>query len=1075
MDNIKDIFDIPEYYNDLSSEIDSYAIHSLLKTNPLAYMRTLFVEDNKAFYRLRDELILRGIGFRKEYQNNYLLGRHYDIRTIIIKTEHTNAYKNINFTMHGGANFIERFNIQSDLFFHNIPWEGILHFLPNASEAFLKKEFEREGFTFIPVDHYRAISIRDPQKGSQKNNKVHDVATQNNATQNHSKNTAYDYAKLDLPIEHYFEGHMFTHFINYCHKNKITKFSDLTLDKIDEYSNVKYARSKTVQVIKEIYHDTQRMYNPLAYELPDILEVYQDNRFKLLCQIAEKDYLDVLNDFYESDNVYENAFPFKTLQKWTQNIIDNLDQIIEERAERRKREQLESIVYDIQQHPNYKYLLSSSIQELASLFNIQDENLPEETLFLYDILGDTKYLTFLSRLLNLMHSLKSLKEMSHIIIEQLKPREQEVLKLRESMTLQEVGDILDVTRERVRQIERKATNRIIVHKPKAKIELYFRYYSEHSKLVSLEKFCHVFDLTDELEKIIIKKLLEKTDTVSYIDTIDRYINVDDYDVIATSLEKIDLTQSIIEIDQLRELIPADMMDELREVLDILIKSHGYLRVNDIYVKEKISIIDRINYLFEKHIHEPLRMDDDGYEYFKHLMNTIFGIPYDSGKRSAAARIADGQNIILVDNSTFFKHEAEYITPDFLARLQAIIDDILSTQPFADPRVIYEDFPDLVTQAKLYSPVHLYSIIQLYFSDQYEVGQGNTLYIYHSDAGVLNTEEILLNYLENNGHEVHFDKILSDLNWKTPKLVQLLERIDTAIQVKDKKIKTIKSFDFTAEELAILKEITEKELEKGFVFTEDLAFELAFNESLEPLIERTNLTDITTLSSVVKWLHKDVQGFQKMLYRTTSPIKSLEQAIALEYPEMISRAELIQYAQVKGYSEQKIATLPSTIVEENLFYPYTSTQFINANVIQFTDDVKESLRAYLDKQFTEKPYQSVFSMIGFSQELLPVSDYEWTEWLIHHLAEQVGYRKVIIQYQDYRYDKLLLVKEESHMKTLDELAYYIAKTEYQGRSHEEDFASYLARQNIIHNPRRLNHEIYHSPLFEFDAFGFYQLR
>lgn len=1073
MDNIREVFDIPAYYNDLANDIKSHTIQTLLTTNPLEYMRTLFVEDNKAFYHLRDELILRGIGFRKEYENNYLLGRHYEIHHVIVKIENTDSFKNINFTMHGAANFVDRFHIQSDLFFHHVPWEGVLHFLPNASSAYLQKEFEKEGFSIIPVEDYEAVSLAEEPISIIEVNGGQASVNEPDGTRPVEK--AYDYAKLDLPIRHYFEGNVFSHFLSYCRKSKIEKFSDLTLDKIDEYANEKYTRSKTLDLIKEIYHETHRTYNPLPYEIPETLALFQNNRFITLCKIADTDYLDVLDEFYESDNLYDDTFPFEKVEELCHYVIDNLEHIMEERAEKRKREELESVVNDIQHHPNFKYMLSMSIQELAHFFSIQAENLPDEEQFLYDILENSDYVSFLSCILDAMNSMVSLNDTVATVISSLKPREVEVLKLRDSMTLQEAGDKMGVSRERVRQIERKATKRIIYYRKKSMIDIYFKFYSEHSKLVSLDGFCDAFNLSDPLETIIIKKLLEGAHTVRYLETIDRFINTDDFELIANTLDKVDLGRPIIEVDELRQFIPAEVMDELQDVLDMIIQTQGYLRVDDLYVKVKISIIDRINYLFEKRIHEPLRMDDEGYVYFKELMESVFGLPYDSSKRSATARIADGENVILVDSSTFFRHEEANINDAFLAALEETVDEILSTQPYADPRTIYDERKELVEAASLRSPVHLYSIIQLYFSDKYEIGRGNTLYIYRSHGEVLDTEAILLNYLANNGHEVPYDKALEDLNWKAPKLGQIMGRIDSAIMVKDKKIKTIESFAFTDEELHALRHITSQELEKGYLFTEDLAFELAFNSELESLIERTDLTHITTLSSVVKWLHKDVLGFQRMLYRSTSDIKLFEQALAHVFPDLISRAELIRFTQEKGYSEQKLATLPSTIVEENLFYPYTSAQFINANQIDFTDDVKKSLKDYLDQQFADQPYQSVFSMVGYSGALLPISTYDWTEWLIHHFAEQVGYRKVIVQYQDYRYDKLLLVKADSDIETLEDLVYYIAKHEYEGRTHEEDFAKYLASKNIIHNPRRLSHEIYNSPLFTFDHFGFFELR
>jgi hypothetical protein len=1066
MTTIRGVFDIPTYYNDLSFDVSSRNIHSLLKTNPIEYMRTLFIDDNRKFYSLRDELILRGIGFKEEFQNNYLLGIDYQIHFIIIKTENTDSFKKINFSMHGATNFIERFQVNSDLFFHNVPWEGILHFIPNASPDILKKNFLAAGFSIVPVEVYQAISPTEPATNDSGKDRGVFIA---------KESSEYNYSKLDLPVEYYYEEVTFNHFINYCQKNNIKKFSELTLDNIKDYANQKFTRSKTLQLIEEKYHDINKQYNPLPYNFSETLDLLQDNPFKRICEIADVDYLELLDAFYKNDNLYEDVFNIEVIEQFCDYTINNIEEIIKKKEKSRKQEQLQLLVHKINNHPNYKYILSISIQTLTKILSFNNVQLPNEELYLYDILEDMNYLTFLEQILISLNRLVELRGIVQTLIGYLNERQKEVITLRESMTLHEVGEIIGVTRERVRQIEAKVNRIIKQYIEEFKIEIYFLFYTEHSKLVSIDDFCDAFNISGSLERIIIKKILSHTNIAHFVESIQRYMNIEDYELIADSLDKVDFYQSIIKVDHLKQIIPIEIINEMQEVIDMVIRSQGYFRVNNIYVREKISIKDRINYLFDNHITTPLYMDGEGYEYFKDLISSVFGIPYESTKRSATARIADGDNVILVDSNTFFRHEREKITDDLLNYLETTIDDMLSTHPYADPRIIYNENPNLVEDASLYSPVHLYSIIQLYLGDKYETGHRNTLYIYKSNTNVINSEDILCDYLSKNGHEVPYHKVLEDLNWKAPKLDQLLARIDSVITVKDKTIKTIESFEFKDEELNELKSTVEQEFKKGYIFTEDLAFELAFNPKLEQLVKRTGLADITTLSSIVKFLYKDASGFSRMLYNADSSIKSLEQALAKEFPEMMTRADLIKFTLEKGYSEQKLAAVPSTIVEDGLFYPYTSTQYINANIVHFKEDTKKSLQEYLDKLFADKSYRSMFSALRYSQELLPISTYNWTEWLIHHFAEQVGYRKIIVYNQDYRYDKLLLVKEDSQISTLSELVYYIAKTHYKDRAHEEDFAKYLAADNIIYNPRRLSNEIYKSKYFEFDNFGFYRLR
>ena len=153
-------------------------------------MRNLFTIDNKKFYNLRDELILRGIGFHKKYQNNYLLGRNYEIQNVLIKTENTDSFKKINFSVIGASNFIERFQITSDLFFHNVPWEGLLSLFPNTAESFLRRAFEKEGFSFAPIEGYQAIPLMEAQ--SDDNNLVKEPMYIEN-------DYLYDYSQIMYP------------------------------------------------------------------------------------------------------------------------------------------------------------------------------------------------------------------------------------------------------------------------------------------------------------------------------------------------------------------------------------------------------------------------------------------------------------------------------------------------------------------------------------------------------------------------------------------------------------------------------------------------------------------------------------------------------------------------------------------------------------------------------------------------------------------------------------------------------------------------------------------------------------
>lgn len=1078
MEQLHKFFNIPSYYNDITLEIHSEHLMPLFKEeDPIDYMRHIYSMDSKLFYNIRDELVLRGFGFQPEYQSNYLLDRKYEIQHVLSKDDNTNAFEKIDFSMLGVKNFIERFNVRSDLFFKNMPLEGILHFTQDVSCELLKELFKEAGFLIFPVIEFVASPIYSVEipDGTEKKERVQTEC--NEEERDLEIIPTNDTDMLDAPIRYFYGDTKYLSFIKYCDENDIRKFSQLTVDFIEKYRYQKHVGQKKVLNILELYHEIHHKYSGLQVNVQEAVTLLQNNKLKSIMDCVNLDYLAFIDEFYSADESkkYQTNFPFEKVQQVCQQVIDLSNEILAEKQQQK----FNQLTREIEDHPKFKYILSYSLSELQEMFGFEwiDSLDLDMNLYLFDVIDDMEYLKVLSDIVIELNRLMDVQEVLDKVVSVLKPRQIEVLMLRRTKTLHEVGDLINVTRERVRQIEAKTHRQLLnymLNNKKLNLKLYFQYCTEHSKLLTLDDFMQEFEIEGDLNKTLLSIFFDIDDSITYLRELDRYILTADYEAIGESIDKIDYSKPIIEIDEFKQLFSGEIFEFAREVIDLLLQSQNYKRVNNIYVRETISIIARINYLFKHVIKGPIKMDDDGYEMFKHYMEETFQIPFNSNKRSAASRIAAGENVILVDGNTFALHNDEAITDEFLVKMEQVIDDRLTVWEYVDPRWIFKEYAPLMQQIGLYSPEHLYSIIQLYLGDKYETGHRNTLYIFKPNADRLDAETILLNYLRTNGHEAKRETILEDLNWKGFKLDQLIPRLKTVVMVNDNIVKTIESFNFTDEELVELRNLIEHEMEKGYVFTYDLQFELAFNEKLGSLIERCKLTDDVTLAGIIKWLYPEINGHSKLLYWSNSSITKIEQAIFNEFPEFITRNEIIEYVGSKGYGEQTIYRLPADILKEGLFYNYTNTKYINAKLLNFTDEVKQSLSSYLLQQFELKAYCPIFSFAGYSQVLTPISSYEWTEYLISQFAEQIGYRK-IQTHHDYRFDKPVLVKSDMQIENFEQLVFHIVKTEYTGRYHEEDLAKYLVSKKIAHNPRRLTNEIYNSPLFKFDSFGFFEIR
>lgn len=1143
MEKLHKLFNIPSYFNNLVLETHSENLMSLLNKDPIDYMRNLYSTDSKLFYNVRDELVLRGIGFRPEYKNNYLVERTYEIQHVLNKDDNTYAFEKIDFAILGANNFTERFKVKSDLFFKNIPLEGIHHFTQGISIVLLHNLFKEAGFSVVPVNEYTAKPIHSSgtynglgeKEGKPIDNLIKERSLREVLTD--------DILMPDASIKYYYKDPMFFTFRRYCNIKGIQKFSELTVDFIEKYQYQKHVRKEDMIKAMGLYHkihrkyamdfsvpdaiillqknsfrsivefingdykafiddfyatdkgkfhqtdypfekvqkvcqraiklsEENRLYNTMEFVMQDAVALLQDNSFKSVVGFIDGDYLAIMDDFYAADKLelYQADFSFEKAEQICRYAVDSSVEILA----KKEQQQFDGLRLAIEDHPKFKYILSYSLAEIQEVFKVQWDKSLNLELYLLDVLEDINYKEVLKSILMKLNKMKDIRGILDNVTKKLKPRELKVLKLRRTKTLQEVGEIIKVTRERVRQVEAKSKGVLVSYKRSLNLKLYFQYCTEHSKLLTMDDFMQTFEIQGDLNKTVLEVFFASDDSITYLSELDRYILTTDYEGFRESIEKVDFSQPIIEIDELKQLFNEDVFNITGEVVDLLIQSRKYKRVNNFYIKERISIIARINYLFKHVIKEPLEMDDAGYDFFKQCMEDTFGLAFESNKRSATVRIAAGENVILVDNNTFAPHNGEAITDEFLGKIEEVIDEHLTVFDYVDPRWLYEKIRPLMDRIGLYSPVHLYSIIQLYLGDKYETGHGNTLYIFKLNSERLDAEMILLNYLHEHGHEAKRDSILEDLHWKGFKLDQLIPRVKTIVMVSNYTVKTIESFNFTDNELTELRNVIESELEKGYLFTYDLQFELAFNEGLGSLIERCKLTDDVTLAAIVKWLYPNINGHSKLLHLSDSPITRIEQIISVEFPEFVARNELLDFVESKDYGEQTVYRMPADILKDGLFYNYTNTRYINAELLTFNEEAKHSLASYLHQQFDSKSYCPIFDLVGYSQVLAPISSYEWTEYLIGQFAEQIGYRRIQTSI-DYRFDKPVLVKKDMPIENFEQLVLHIVKTEYSGRYHEEDLAKYLVLKKVSHNPRRLTNEIYNSPLFKFDSFGFFEIR
>lgn len=589
MTTIHEILNIPKYYTNVSMNINSDRIKQVLETDLINNLRKLYQNDIKLFYNIRDELILRGIGFHSSFKSSHLLGLPYEIENIIQKEEDTKGFEQVEFGLMGANNFIERFNIQSDLFFNGVPLEGLHYFTVGISIKMLKNMVEKAGFSVIPVEEFEFNNYSLKQRSS--------------AGQLAEKSIGIHAPCMELSIGSLFSGDDLRSFRQYCHKNKIYKFNELTLDFIEQFEHEKKIRGKSISKTMDIFNQINKQFYYLFTRIDILIEKLQKNSFKQFLEEFDIDYLGFLNEFYESEskNKKEDNYPF-----------EKVENIIIEKLSHLEDGKFKQLILSIKEHSYFEYIENLTLLKIKNMIapTLEIEGIEEVTLI--ECFNDIQYEELLKSLLNELDKVPEISGVFENILAQLTDRELEVLELRQTKTLQEVGEYLGVTRERVRQIQKKAL-RILFEKEKLTyLDFYiYHYTNERSQIITVDNFMNYYTLDESTYAKLLHIIFDNKKTIKYIKELNVYVGSEEYEFVNDILQEVGIGDPIIKVDDIKRYFEEDTLETHINFIDLFLKSQKYIRVDSIYVKEKITIIARVNYLFENVITEPLEMNDEG--------------------------------------------------------------------------------------------------------------------------------------------------------------------------------------------------------------------------------------------------------------------------------------------------------------------------------------------------------------------------------------------------------------------------------------------------------------------------------
>lgn len=852
----------------------------------------------------------------------------------------------------------------------------------------------------------------------------------------------------DLDIETYFGESTYVTILNYLKSKGVNTIKDVNNSIISDFpynkgtgiNKVILFTNKLIEIFLSYYKTTKLNFDIYKVDFWFLLNDFEE--FRELCK--------VMNIIYVEDITPETISKAKLIKGINKRKLEKIkDRLLEfndlPKVEIEKEIEAAQII-----EYWFKKIKDLKVQELQEV--LESEFKINGDKFVRDINEDIINADY-NKLIHYVNSIKSPREIFSEIQDIIKdPRNQQIIEQRyaEGYTLEQIGEKAGITRERVRQLIKKEVRNIInilkINNIKKSLILEFR----GKTYCSLKEFYNLFSNGKEYLAIMI---LENYETLYFFKPLNMVL-FSDCDEFEGNIEKLigNLPQTFMLYDYLDILI--DSLNELGienpsiEEIENLLESYKYKIYGEYAFKGRLTIIEALEILFRDYINQDIRVDEEGCEYIKTIAKNKLNFDLGDSARAIESRIRDNNNIILTDRLTFRHISKLDISNDIIEKIKNILDNIFMEVDVVNVNYIFTENEELFKSKGIFNKLMLYSLISYYFSDYYKVGRGNTLDIYkNNEVKILSREDFLINVIKENGGLITKNNLIKITCWEDFKVENAISDSNKIVKVNDN-IWLLEDFKISPEEEIILHNLINELInEDGFTTSYIIYKELMFNPKLSRLINLNCIRSHEVLGANIKKKFKNLKGYLTFITNENSSYKSIEEVITSKFCDIHYLDDIRQFLKNIGYKDMLVSKVLGSIIEKQLFVQISNDEVVNRRVFNINNEVIVELSKYIEEQFNYKEYLVLSELKGY-RNALPQIEYKWNPYLIRSLLDGNEFRAINRIYSDSKLEKLIIVKEDSKIKTYAELIYMIISNEYEGNMNEVRIYDYLSDVGVV---------------------------
>lgn len=223
--------------------------------------------------------------------------------------------------------------------------------------------------------------------------------------------------------------------------------------------------------------------------------------------------------------------------------------------------------------------------------------------------------------------------------------------------------------------------------------------------------------------------------------------------------------------------------------------------------------------------------------------------------------------------------------------------------------------------------------------------------------------------------------------------------------------------------------------------------LQFADDYNSDLKELGIKDETDLCSYIKFQFDSLEGHTKFLCPKGKNL-TLFEIVLKNIDKPFSRNDLLNLIGSFGYADQTYYAILQEGINNNEFIEIDDDLMVKVSKVYIEPLIQIEVLEYLENEiFNSQDFYALTDLKGYKYRF-PAIDYEWTPYIIKHIASQHGYKVIKRKISDYRYDRLIMVTPNSAISSFAELVRQVLST-YEGNKHQSSIYEYLQKKGLLY--------------------------